>query len=354
MHLILAILATSGLLLVKSEPSGANIIVDSVSNGETPRLVTGLDADIPHKLILRKAGYRDAEVRFKFNGRVPVCVSEKLVLDSGIIKINTEPQGAEVTVNGVVRGKSPLLVRDVPKGRSTVKIKLDGFKDVVEGISVNAGDEQTLNFVLSGLPGTLALSSVPHGARFYLNGVPKGQGPLVLAGLDPGEYEVRAELDGYDPETRRISLDGGGAKSEEFILVNNQGRLEVRTSPAGASVIFDGVNLGTTVTHDEMSEFSDVFHINNVASGEHTLVVRKDGYGESVRHPRIKTGKTSKANVRLKRAFVPNVEITTLNGKVRGVLVRNSPEYMEIEVSMGVVRPFPKSDIRKVEYLDGK
>ena len=58
--------------------------------------------------------------------------------------------------------------------------------------------------------------------------------------------------------------------------------------------------------------------------------------------------------MRLKRAFVPNVEITTPNGKVRGVLVRNSPEYMEIEVSMGVVRPFPKSDIRKVEYLDGK
>ncbi len=354
MHLLLAILATSGLLLVKSEPSGANIIVDSVSNGETPRLVTGLDADIPHKIILRKAGYRDAEVRFKFNGRMPVCVNEKLVLDSGVIKINTEPKGAEVTINGVVRGKSPLVVRDIPKGRSTVKVRLAGYKDIAEGISVNAGDEQTLNFTLVGLPGTLALSSVPRGARFYLNGEPKGQGPLVLAGLAPGEYEVRAELDGFDPETRKIALDGGGAKSEEFILANNQGRLEVRTSPAGASIIFDGINLGTTVTHDEMSEFSDAFHINNVKNGEHTLVVRKEGYAESVRHPRIKTGKASKANVRLRRAFVPNVEITTPNGKVRGILVRSSPEYVEIEVSLGVIRPFPKSDIRKIEYLDRK
>lgn len=349
---LFSIIATAGLLLVKSEPAGANIVIDGVSCGETPRLVTYLDAAYPHKLVLRKAGYRQTELKVHFNGRTPLCVSERLVLDSGVVTINTEPQGAEVIVNGAVRGKTPLVVGDVPKGRTTLKLRLDGFKDIAESIAVNAGDEQTLNYVMEGLPGTIALSSVPAGARFYVNGEPKGQGPLVLAGLVPGRYEVRAELEGFDPETREIDVDNGASRSEEFRLANNQGRLEVRTSPAGANVVFDGRNLGVTVSREDDPEFSDVFHIDGISQGEHTLIVRKDGYGESVRHPNIKTGKTSKANVRLKRIFVPNVELVTANGSHRGILVRSDDGYVEIEVALGVVRSFPKSDIKNIKYLD--
>ena len=349
---ILAMIAVSGLLLVKSEPEGANILIDGVSCGETPRLITHLDADISHKVELRKAGYRNTETRVRFNGRRPEMVNERLVLDAGVVVINTNPQGASVAINGRDYGVTPVTVENVPKGRSTIKIRREGYKDIMEGITINAGDTQTLNYELEGLPGTLALSSVPTGARFYINNEPKGKGPLVLANLKSGNYEIRAELDGYAPETRTVTIDNGGSKSEEFAMSNTMGRLEVRTSPAGAQIILDGNNLGATAPRGVDEDYSNYFHIPNLAEGEHTLVVRKEGYAESVRHPKIKSGKTSQANVRLKRIFKPNVELVTATGSYKGILVRESDTFVVVEIALGRERAFPTADIKQIKYIE--
>lgn len=344
----LMMLATAGLLLVKSDPAGANIVIDGISCGETPRLVTHLDAAYEHKIMLRKTGYQTTEFTVRFEGRKPALVNHKLVLDAGVLEVNSEPQGASVTLNGQAWGVTPVTIPNVPKGRPTLKLKLKGFRDVTEGITINAGDTYTLNYVLEGLPGTLALTSVPSGARFYLNGEPKGPGPLVLPGLEGGTYVVRAELEGYAPEEREVELEGGGSKAEEFVMCNTMGRLEVRTAPAGAQIIFDGRNLGTTRSSDEGADFSNYFHIPNVMEGEHTLVVRKEGYAEKVRHPKIKTGKTSKYNVRLDRVFSPNVEVVTTTGTLRCYLVQKAENYLTVEVSLGNVRSIPMSDVKKI------
>jgi hypothetical protein len=96
-----------------------------------------------------------------------------------------------------------------------------------------------------------------------------------------------------------------------------------------------------------------VFAIDNVLEGEHSLVVKKDGFAEAVRHPKIRNSKTSVANVRLRRLFVPNVEIVTSRGEYRGVLVSRSATEVVLEVSMGITRSFPQSEIRKFSWLEG-
>ena len=132
------------------------------------------------------------------------------------------------------------------------------------------------------------------------------------------------------------------------------GRLEIRTSPPGSQIVFDGRVLGVTKAQSEKDEFSAVFPIDNVLEGEHSLVVKKEGYAESVRHPKIRNSKTSVANVRLRRLFMPNVEIVTARGEYRGVLVSRTPNEVVLEVSLGITRSFPQAEIRKFTWLDGK
>jgi len=342
-----------GLLLVKSEPAGCNISVDGISVGTTPRLITTLDAKDAHKVTLRKAGYRPSTFEVRFSGRTPIVRNETMVLDSGVIDIITEPAGAEVTVNGIVRGKSPLKVTDVPKGRATVRFRLDGFAEEVRELSMNAGDSQTLSLALKGLPGTLSLTSLPPGARFYVNGSFAGKSPVIMPNLNPGDYEVRAELEGYGMLNRTVRIANGVSAREEFRLSNIMGRLEVRTSPVGAQVTVDGKVVGTTRSKDPNAEFSDVLAVENLMEGEHVLTVRCDGYAESVRHPKIQTEKTSQANVRLKRVLVPDVRITTDTGTYEGVLISNAPDYVTVEVKLGVQRSFPRGEIRKMTLLSG-
>jgi len=344
---------TKGLLLVKSEPAGCNISVDNVSVGMTPRLITTLDAKDTHKVELRKAGYRTSTFEVRFSGRTPVMRTETMVLDSGVIDIITEPAGVEVTVNGIIRGKSPVQVTDVPKGRATVRLRQDGFAEEMRELSMNAGDRQTLSVVMRGLPGTLSLTSLPPGARFYVNGNPVGKSPVVMPNLMPGEYDVRAEAEGYGTMSRKVTLANGASAREEFRLSNIMGRLEVRTSPPGAQVLVDGKSAGITKSSDPDAEFSDVLAVENLMEGDHVLTVRCDGYAETTRHPKIQKEKTSKWNVRLKRVLTPDVRIMTDTGTYEGVLVNNAPDYLTIEVKLGVQRSFPRSEIRKIEFLNG-
>ena len=258
-------------------------------------------------------------------------------------------------MNGVERGRTPLEVSGVPRGRATVKFHLDGFEDETRELAINAGDHQTLQIAMKGLPGTLHLTSVPAGARFYVNEASRGKGPVTLTGLKPGEYSVRAEMEGYGTQSKTVTIANGASLSEEFRLSNVMGRLEVRTSPVGAKVLFDGRQVGTTKSNDPEAEFSDVLAIENVSEGEHTLVVRKDGYSEAVRHPKVHSEKTSQANVRLRRVFRPDTEIVTARGNYRGVLVSVTPDAVVLEVKMGITRSFSKDEIRRMETLaEGK
>ncbi len=341
-----------GLLLLKTNPEGCNIAVDGVTIGQSPMLVTNLATKDRYSVKLTKAGYQPLTIEVKFDGRNPVVREEKLISDSGAIDIVTEPAGASVMVNGIMRGLSPIKVTGITKGRAQVEVKLVGYNDEKRELSIAAGEDQTLNLELKALPGTLHLTSVPAGARFYLNDEARGVAPLSIAGLEGGTYTVRAELEGYAPLLRTVELKSGASAREEFRLTNIMGRLEVRTSPANAQLLLDGKVVGETRSSDPNAEFSDIFTIENIMEGEHLLVARKDGYAQVTRHPKIRQGKSSQHNIRMKRVFKPDIEIITSRGDThRGILKGATADTVEIEVSLGITRSFPRSEIREVKTL---
>ena len=343
-----------GLLLVKTDPSGCDLQIDGVSVGQTPRLVTNLPVKGKYELKLRKAGYLDQIVSVSFDSRRPVLREIKMVSASGTVKVVSDPVGAEVMVNGVVRGKTPVDISGVPQGKATVCVRLDGYVDDVRTLVIRAGDVQDVSVALKSQPGVLSLVSVPDGARFYVNGEARGKGPLVISNLEPGDYDVRAVLEGYAPTNRIVTLVRGETSREEFALENVMGRIEVRSAPAGATVLLDGRKLGQTRARGEDSEFSEIFPIEDVPEGEHVLVLRLDGYADLTRRPKVQSQKTSKQHkMRLQRVFTPNVVVETGSNTYRGVLVSSRDEAVEVEVKPGVTRSFSRSEIRKVEFLDG-
>lgn len=341
------------LFLLRSVPEGCNIAIDGIAAGQTPRLFTELDAKETYKITLTKTGYLPQTLSVKFNGREPLVREETMVLDSGTISISSEPSGAEVFVNGVPRGVTPLVVGDVPKGRAVVKFRLAGFYEEVRELSLKAGDRQNLPILLRPLPGTLHLVSVPEGARFYLDDVARGEGPLAIVDLKPGEYRVRAEKEGFGSLEKTVTVTAGESLREEFRLSNVMGRLEVRTEPVGATVVFDGRILGVTKGAQGALR-SDIFPVENILEGEHVLVIRKEGCEETSRRVRVRNSETTQANIRLKRVFSPDIEIDTSHGTIRGIFVEERSQSVVVEVSLGITQAIPRSEIRKIKRLAGK
>ena len=342
-----------GLLLLKTEPAGCNIKVNGMSVGETPRFIGNLSVRDAHSIKLSKTGYQDQTISVRFNGREPLVREERLVLDSGVLDVVTDPAGAEVTVNGIGRGTTPVTVRDLPKGTIVVKLVMDGYKEETREIRMNAGEQQTLSVSLAGLPGTLHLLSDPAGASFYVNDEARGRAPLTISGLKPGDYVVRCEKDGYGTLTKTIVVDNGSSVREEFKLSNVMGRIEVRSIPAGADVYLDGRKVGVTKSvGGNEDELSNVFSIENVMEGEHQISLRREGYLEVSRTVNVESQQTAKNHrIVLKRAFVPNVEVETANGTFRGVFKSQNEQTIVIETKPGTDYPIPRQFVRRVEFI---
>lgn len=342
---------TMGLLLVTSEPSGAEVRQNGYALGTTPRLITNLPTGREHTLLVSSPGYQDSSVSVRFNGRRPLVQHVKLVLDSGCLKVRTEPEGCLVTVNGLDRGAAP--TEAIVKGQVTVEVRKSGYRPEVRQLSIAAGDEQDLLVQLEPLPGSLRLTSVPSGARFYLDDTPLVEGtPCVKTGLKPGTYRVRAELKGFGSETREVTIGLGEEAVEEFRLSSVMGSLEFKTRPAGAKVFVDGRFRGTTSTVDASSEWSDTYVIRDVLAGDHEIRFECPGHAAWTDHVQLEPQGVVQKKVTLRKAFTPDIRLTLVTGEiVEGVRLSEDASTLVLRGARGVDRPIPQDQIRKREAI---
>jgi TonB family protein len=99
--------------------------------------------------------------------------------------------------------------------------------------------------------GTLRVVSAPAGARVTINGEPRGRTPLELVALAFGRYDVRVEQSGFGAEARKVELLSDSPAAELRVTlkpraVPTTGSAEVVSTPPGAVVSVDGIQVGQT------------------------------------------------------------------------------------------------------------
>lgn len=346
-----ALVPEKGLLLVKTDPSGADVKCNGVSLGATPLLVTTLTSGCPYVLDLSLNGYQTKRINVQLDGRTPLVRDEALALDSGIVYCTSEPSGARVVVNGVDRGVTPIELPRVPKGLATIALRLAGYREETRELHLAPGDRQTLAVQLKGLPARLKVVSSPEQARVFIDNDYQGKTPLTVSAAS-GQHEVRIELAGHAPLTRTVTLENGGEATEEFQMESVLGRMEITTTPPGAKISIDGKAVGSTRSMGGDAKRSQILAVESVTVGEHSVVAHLDGFQDVSRTLTVKAKETGKLFLRLQRIFTPNTEIDTVRGIHRGVLVEKDVlGNITLETSPGVHQTFRVEDIRKVTAL---
>lgn len=193
----LAVIAPVHSIVVDSVPPGADIYLDPArgSRGTTPQKIGGLRLQM-YDLTLSKQGYHDKILAVSFSQvLMHARIDEPLDPIAGKLSIRTDPVGAEVTINGVDHGKSPVKL-ELPAGIYTVALKKDGFREVVRGdVEVSADEERVLSVALDSLVTyQVMILSYPTGADIYIDGRPAGTTNTAVD-LGRGFYEVRLQRD---------------------------------------------------------------------------------------------------------------------------------------------------------------
>ena len=122
---------------LRTETSGATISLNNVDKG-----VSKFEGELlpgSYMVEAKKQGYRP----YKSNLNIEEGQKVDLTLPAlqpiyGAINIGFEPIGAKITIDGVDRGTSPRIVREVLEGRHKVTISMPGYSDY--STEVNVGD----------------------------------------------------------------------------------------------------------------------------------------------------------------------------------------------------------------------
>jgi len=170
------------------------------------------------------------------------------------LRIETDPPGALVYVDGRSRGSSPLTV-DAEAGRSyAVRAVRPGHRDAEQLVTAAAGDAP-VRLHLDRLAATLAVETEPAGARVLVDG--KETGKLTPATLElPPSAALTLTLrkEGFVESSVKTTAPAPGEHALYHTALPLEGSaalLTVSTEPPGANVSVDGLVLAPpSPSHD--------------------------------------------------------------------------------------------------------
>jgi hypothetical protein len=139
--------ATTGSILVYSNPSGASVYHDGMYQGTTkPGDALDLTGILPgtHTILFQLQNYQDYTSQVEVHAGQVSQVNADLTpantpSQSGILFISSNPQGANVFLDNAFMGITPLTIPSVTAGNHTLLLRLAGYTDYSTLLTISPG-----------------------------------------------------------------------------------------------------------------------------------------------------------------------------------------------------------------------
>ncbi len=160
----------------------------------------------------------------------------------GLVSINSDPPGAEVSVDGRPQGKTPLANLSLEAGERSLRFTRARYQAKTVPVQVEGRQQpQDVEVRLKPDWGEVAYQSTPPGARILIDGLDTGQTTPASTEILAGEREITLALSGHAPYRHRILIAAGETRVHPPVTLQQaDAQLTVRTSPVGAGVTIDG------------------------------------------------------------------------------------------------------------------
>lgn len=203
-------------------------------------------------------------------GFTPIRAGNPLVVTTGQIRIESNPAGAQILVDGNQVGASPRTLA-LLEGTHELVLTLDGYMTHTDSLAVIGGESRTITIPLNEVPsGTLTITTTPSDVTVVIDDQQRGTTPAVRTlRLYEGRHRVEFSKDGYETEVRDISIRGGAEEELSIeLLRSGQAQLSLSSSLAGARVTIAGSDQTYTLPASEIT----------LRPGDYTVEVKAKGY----------------------------------------------------------------------------
>ncbi len=125
---------------------------------------------------------------------MPLCLilySWSIAQDSlSNLDITSQPQGAQIYLDGILSGSTPNILNRVPTGEHTIKIGREGYEDWITVLSVDQVDTYKVHAILNPLRGQIQFNSNVLNAYIYIDGKLVGQTPKLVREIEYGWHYI--------------------------------------------------------------------------------------------------------------------------------------------------------------------
>lgn len=275
---VLPLAQRPGSLVVVADVPGAVVYVDGQRKDTVPAVIEGL-SEGGHVVEVQKEGLP------KWSQAVTVLAGQQVKVAAtltpaapaaGSIKVLSSAPGAEVFLDGDLKGQANREIRDVRPGGHIVEVRAPGFSPKSTNVEVAADEQRVIqvDLVAQEVPqqpktGTLRVISAIPFADVYVDGALVGQAPIDRSDMAPGRHIVVVHRDGFADYKEDIVIEPGGRRDVVADL-RAVGVLRVISNLEGALVYLDGTQAGKTPVT-----------IENVSVGQHVVELRAPGHDDA-------------------------------------------------------------------------
>ena len=223
--------AAEGQLMISSEPDGANIVVEGrpEQSWKTPQMISSL-APGTYRVTISKAGYATETHSLEVLSGNRTSLDVKLNALKASLTIGGTP-GARIMIDGRDTGRFSPAEFNLDPAVHNISLHKEGYFDSTTDIKLAPGQQASYSPTLKQAGRTdnikvvgggfkkifgggggssdgmsrIEIKSEPRGAQITINGTALSKTTPLEIQLEPGNYEITLQKDGYKPLHKSIS-----------------------------------------------------------------------------------------------------------------------------------------------------
>ncbi|HUP41091.1 MAG TPA: PEGA domain-containing protein [Vicinamibacterales bacterium] len=238
---------------------------------------------------------------------------------TGTVTVTTDPPGADVQIDGVARGQSPLTLALAP-GAHNLVVRGNGQSRTVP-ITIAAGAEvsQYLDMPKAGADlGQLQVRTDPPGARVSVDGTLVGTTPMTIGELLPGDHTVTFENE-LGSVSQKVVIEAGVPASLMVPMGMPAGTVASGWLAVTAPLVVDLQENGRLVGNSGIEKIM-------LPAGRHVIDLVNDTVGfRETRTVQVSPGRTSSITITLPKGTVSLNAIPWASVFIDGQSVGDTP-----------------------------
>ena len=292
---------------IASEPAGAEVRVGGEVRGRTPvslELMAG-----SHRVELRLDGFKPWVSDLQVLANQPLALGPvRLGLPDGRLAVRTAPAGANVTVGGAYRGRTPLEIDVRPDVEQSVAVLREGYEPASRPVSVAPGARELVEFRLVPILGEVTVRSTPADAQLFVDGVARGTAGQALQ-LPATAHVLEVRKPGYVTHRATITPRPGLPQTLEVTL--REGAAPEPVAAPVAAAVTSGAPAGTAAAERPAAAGPLASLIRSKAGPELKLVPAGEFTMGSPRREAGRRANEAQRAVKLERRFYLALRETT-------------------------------------------